>query len=150
METYAAPKPDLGSLRMRLRSWAALDRWERLSDGLAAAVAVSLPWSTSATGILLGLWLITLIPLLDFEQVRREMMSPAGGLPVALWVLGAIGMLWAGVSWSDRIGGLSGFHKLLVIPLLLARFRRTGRAGCVLLGLLVSCVALLVLSWGLA
>ncbi len=150
METYAAPKPDLGSLRMRLRSWAALDRWERLSDGLAAAVAVSLPWSTSATGILLGLWLITLIPLLDFEQVRREMMSPAGGLPVALWVLGAIGMLWAGVSWSDRIGGLSGFHKLLVIPLLLARFRRTGRADFVLLGLLVSCVALLVLSWGLA
>ena len=59
-------------------------------------------------------------------------------------------MLWAGVSWSDRIGGLSGFHKLLVIPLLLARFRRTGRADFVLLGLLVSCVALLVLSWGLA
>ena len=72
METYAAPKPDLGSPRMRLRSWAALDRLERLSDGLAAAVAVSLPWSTSATGILLGLWLITLIPLLDFDSVTAR------------------------------------------------------------------------------
>jgi O-antigen ligase len=150
MATSAAPKPDLDSPHMRLRSPAARDRWAQLSDGLAAAVAVSLPWSTSATGILLGLWLISLIPLLDFEQVRREVMSPAGGLPVALWAMGAIGMLWADVSWSERIGGLSGFHKLLVIPLLLARFRRTGRADWVLLGLLGSCVALMALSWGLA
>ena len=34
------------------------ERWTRLADGLAIALAVSLPWSTSATGILIVLWLI--------------------------------------------------------------------------------------------
>ena len=45
-----------------------------------------------------------------------------------LWVLAAIGMLWAAdVSWHDRIGGLGKFHRLLVIPLLLIHFRRSER-----------------------
>ena len=39
-----------------------LSRLTKIADGLAVAVAVSLPWSTSATSILLVLWLITLIP----------------------------------------------------------------------------------------
>jgi hypothetical protein len=76
---------------------------------MATAVAVSLPWSTSATGVLVVLGLITLVPVLDGVAVRREVLSAAGGLPVLLWVLGVIGMLWADVSWSERIAGLSGF-----------------------------------------
>ena len=104
-------------------------RLGQLADGLAAAVAVSLPWSTSATSILIVLWNIAVVPTLDVASVRREVMSPAGGLPVLLWALGAFGMLWADVSWSERIAGLSGFHKLLVIPLLLAQFRRSPHAN---------------------
>ena len=49
-------------------------------------------------------------------------------------------MLWADVSWSERIAGLSGFHKLLVIPLLLAQFRRSPHANWVILGFLASSV----------
>ncbi len=102
-----------------------------IADGLAVAVAVSLPWSTSATSILIVLWLIAVVPTLDVASVRREAMTPAGGLPVLLWALGALGMLWADASWSDRLHGLGSFHKLLVIPLLLAQFRRSerGRLG---------------------
>jgi O-antigen ligase len=118
-----------------------------IADGLATAVAVSLPWSTSATGILVVLWLITLVPVLDGAAVRREVLSAAGGLPVLLWVLGAIGMLWADVSWSERIAGLSGFHKLLFIPLLLAQFRRSGHARWAIIGFLASAVVLLAVSW---
>jgi O-antigen ligase len=118
-----------------------------IADGLATAVAVSLPWSTSATGILVVLWLITLFPVLDGAAVRREVLSAAGGLPVLLWVLGAIGMLWADVSWSERIAGLSGFHKLLFIPLLLAQFRCSGRARWAIIGFLASAVVLLAVSW---
>ena len=59
-----------------------------IADGLATAVAASLPWSTSATGILVVLWLITLVPVLDGAAVRREVLSAAGALPVFLWVLG--------------------------------------------------------------
>src|SRR5262245_57288252 len=70
------------------------------ADALVAAVAVSLPWSTSATGILIALWLIALLPI-GPAAVWRELMTAAGGLPVLLWALGAIGMLWADVSWSE-------------------------------------------------
>jgi O-antigen ligase len=120
-----------------------------IADGLVTAVAVSLPWSTSATGILVVLWLITLLPVLDVAAVRREVLSAAGGLPVLLWALGAIGMLWADVSWSERIAGLSGFHKLLFIPLLFAQFRRSGQARWAIIGFLASAMVLLAVSWAL-
>src|ERR1700745_2298423 len=126
-----------------------ITRMMRLADVLATAVAVSLPWSTSATGILVVLWLITLVPVLDGAAVRREVLSAAGGLPVLLWLLAAIGMLWADVSWSERVAGLSGFHKLLCVPLLLAQFRRSPRARWAIIGFLVSSVVLLVISWAL-
>jgi O-antigen ligase len=121
----------------------------RIADGLAAAVAVSLPWSTSATSILIVLWLFVLVPTLDAAALRREIRSAAGGLPVLLWALGAIGMLWADVNWSERIAGLSGFHKLLLIPLLLAQFRRSAQVNWVILGFLASSAVLLVASWAL-
>ncbi len=101
----------------------------RIADGLVVAVAVSLPWSTSATGILLVLWLLALIPTLDWPSVRRELMTPAGGLPVLLVLLGVLGMAWADVSLIERWKGLNSFFKLLAIPLLMAQFRRSGRGA---------------------
>ena len=124
-------------------------RLGQIADGLATAVAVSLPWSTSATAVLIVLWLIALVPTLDVGSVRRELFSAAGGLPVLLWVLAAVGMLWADASWSERVAGLSGFHKLLCIPLLLAQFRRSTQARWAIIGFLASSVALLVVSWAL-
>jgi O-antigen ligase len=44
---------------------------------------------------------------------------------------------------------LSGFHKLLCIPLLLAQFRRSPQARWAIIGFLASSVALLVISWAL-
>jgi hypothetical protein len=79
-------------------------RLGQIADGLAAAVAVSLPWSTSATSILIVLWIIAVVPTLDIASARRELLSAAGGLPVLLWALSVVGMLWADVSWSERIG----------------------------------------------
>jgi O-antigen ligase len=124
-------------------------RLGEVADGLAIAVAVSLPWSTSATSILIVLWLIAVAPTLDVASLRREILSPAGGLPVLLWGIGALGMLWADVSWSERIAGLSGFHKLLVIPLLLAQCRRSTRTKWVIVGFLASALVLLAVSWAL-
>jgi O-antigen ligase len=141
-------KPDLLSA-----DWSPLvdrARLARFADALAVAVALSLPWSTSATGILIGLWLIVLIPTFELSMLRRELMLPAGGLPALLWLLGALGMLWAQVSWSERLAGLSGYHKLLAVPFLLAQFRRSGQAEWVLLGFVVSCAVLLAVSSGLA
>jgi O-antigen ligase len=68
-------------------------RVAQLADWAAVGVAVSLPWSTSATSILLVLWLVALLPTLDVAMARREVETAAGGLPVLLWLLAALGML---------------------------------------------------------
>jgi len=120
---------------------------ERAADWLAVAVAVSLPWSTTATSILVILWLIALLPTLDAAAVKRELFTAAGGLPVALWALGGLGLLWADVSWSDRIAGYSSFYRFLAVPLMLAQFRRSEHGMRVLVGFFAAVTAVLLLSW---
>jgi O-antigen ligase len=73
--------------------------------------------------------------------------TPAGGLPVLLWCLGLIGMLWADVDWIARYRGLDSFNRLLVIPLLLAQFRRSDNGIWVAAGFFVSETAVLALSY---
>jgi O-antigen ligase len=116
------------------------------ADWLAAAVAASLPWSTSATGILIAAWAIVLIPVLDWRELRAVVRSPAGGLPVLLVLLGVAGMLWASVSWGERWGGLTSFFKLLAIPLLFIQFRHSERGLFVFAGFLIACVLVLVIG----
>jgi hypothetical protein len=122
----------------------------QLADWLAVGVALSLPWSTSAAGILITLWLFAYLPGLDFEALRGELGSAAGGLPVLLWLVAAVGMLWADVSLAERLDGLGGYHRLLIIPLLLAQFRKSDRGVLVLYGFLASAACLLVASSSLA
>jgi O-antigen ligase len=122
-------------------------RLERAADALAVAVVVSMPWSTTATSILLVLWLVALVPTLDWPAVRRELSTAAGGLPVLFCLLGIVGMLWADVPWPERLGGLDSFHRILFIPLLLAQFRRSGNGRWVMIGFLASCVGVLALSY---
>ena len=122
-------------------------QWARAADGLAVALAASLPWSTSVTSILAVLLLLALLPTIDLQRLRAVLLTPAGGLPVLLVALGALGMFWADVAWRARFGGLSPFYKLLFIPLLLYHFGRSERGHHVLIGFIVACVALLIVSW---
>jgi O-antigen ligase len=119
----------------------------RLADWLAAAVAMALPWSTTATGVCIAAWLIVLLPTLDMASVRREIGTAAGGLPVLLWCLGVVGMLWADVGWSERLGSLGGFNRLLLIPLLLAHFRHSEHGRWVVYGFLASSASVLLVSF---
>jgi O-antigen ligase len=121
-------------------------RLSRIADGLVVAVAVSLPWSTSATGVLIVLWLLAFIPTIEVVSLRREVLTWAGGVPVLLWLLALVGMAWADASLSERLGGLSGFHRLLVIPMLIAQSRRSEIGNSVLIGFLCSAVVLLLAS----
>jgi O-antigen ligase len=120
---------------------------QRLADWLVVGVAVVLPWSTSLTGILIVAWLLAVLPTLDRAAVQREVLTPAGGLPVLLWFLGLIGMLWADVDWRTRLGGLGSFDRLLVVPLLLAQFRRSENGIRVIFGFFASEAAVLALSY---
>jgi hypothetical protein len=125
-----------------------LDRpMAQLADGLAIAIVVALPWSSSVVSILAVLWPLALLPTLKVGDVWREVATVAGGLPVALALFAALGMLWADVTWPERLGGLDSFLKLLLIPLLLVQFRRSNRGRLILGGYLVSCSVLLTLSF---
>jgi len=123
------------------------ERLARLADGLAIALAASLPWSTTATGILALLLLLALLPTLNGASVRRELSTAAGGLPLLLWALGVVGMIWADVPLAERLDGLDSFHKLLFIPLLMIHFRRSAHGAWTMNAFLLSCSALLVVSW---
>src|SRR5581483_785384 len=93
-----------GPLRARLIWWA---------DGIAIWLAASLPWSTTATLALAILWLIVALPIIEPSALRRVLTTPAGGLPVLLFVLATVGMLWAfGLPMKERFDGLSGYYEL--------------------------------------
>lgn len=93
------------------------------------------------------LWLFAALPSLDLAAIKRELLTPAGGLPVVLWGLATLGLFWADVSWTERLGGYSAFHRLLAIPLLLAQFHRSEHGMRVLLGFFASVAGVLLLSW---
>ena len=117
------------------------------ADWLAVGVALVLPWSTSATGIFIALWLVAALLATDPAAIKRELVTAAGGLPVLLWCLGAVGMLWANVGWIERLRGLDGFDRLLLVPLLLAHFRRSGRGYWVVSALFISSIVVLLASF---
>lgn len=122
---------------------------ETLADCLALGVAVSLPWSTSATGILVVAWLVAALSSLHPQDIRRELATAAGGLPVLLVGLAAVGMLWADVTWRERLVGFESFLRLVAIALLLAQFRRSKHGTRVLFAFFLSVMGVLVLSWSL-
>jgi O-antigen ligase len=125
-------------------------RLAALADYLAAAAVISLPWSTSATSILVPLWAISAALTLDGGSLRQMGGMPAATLPIALVVLAVAGMLWADVAWPERLSGAAPFVKLLVLPLLFVHFSRSDRGEMVLAAFFTSACVLLALSWLLA
>jgi hypothetical protein len=122
-------------------------RLAALADPLAAAVVVSLPWSTSATSILIPLWAVAAAAMIDGAALRRIAVTPAALLPVALALLAVAGTLWSEVDWRTRLDGIAPFLKLLVVPLAFVHFSRSKRSETVLVAFFVSVTALLAASW---
>jgi O-antigen ligase len=122
-------------------------RLAQAAEWLAVAVAVSLPWSTSASGILIALWLLAFLPTLDPRALRWALVIPAAALPVALFALTVLGMGWSNASLVDQIGSVKPVLRLLAIPLLFVQFSSSDRGMRVVGGFLASCTMLLVLSW---
>jgi hypothetical protein len=121
----------------------------RIADGLAVAMAASLPWSTTASGIPITAWFVALVSAIDRATLRWEIVSPAGGLPIVLVALAALGMSWSQASLGERPQGLEGFSKLLFIPFLLAQFRHL-RGWWAIRWFFGASIVLLLVSWGLA
>jgi O-antigen ligase len=134
------------SLRARLP-----DRQDflRLADWLAIGVALSLPWSTSATSILIVLWFLAWLPTLDVGTPPRGRFRRGrlAGAVVGAW--GARHALGRGLL-GRAVRGLGSFTGSSPFPCCLAQFRGSDRGMLVLGGFLVSATCLLATSWALA
>ena len=137
----------IGAVHVRWRYPAA---WFLLADLLAGMMAAVLPWSTTGFAILIGLWLVALIPLLptlDTPGFLRLLSSPICLLPLALFALVVTATFWADIPWPERLRGISPAVKLLVLPILFYHFERSRRGAWVLIAFLVSCGIVMVFSW---
>ena len=94
-------------------------------DLLAVLIAISLPWSTSATAIAALLWIAALIPTLELRPFLRSLQRPVSALPIALFALALAGHALVG----RRVGRASlcgrPDRETLVLPLLLYHFQRS-------------------------
>lgn len=116
------------------------------ADALAAAAVVSLPWSTSATSILVPVWAAAALAS-DGAALRKMLWRPEAALAAALCALAVAGVAWsAEAAWPLRLAGIAPFLKLLVIPLLFVQFARSERGDALLAAYGLSAGVLLAAS----
>lgn len=121
-------------------------KWRQAADWWVIALVASLPWSTTATLIIAALWLIALLPTIERDDAKAVLASPAAWLVLALIAFGALGMLWADVTFKERISGFDSYLKLFAIPLLFMQFRHSSAGNYALLAFIASCTLLLSIA----
>ena len=128
-------------------SWRSSATLLRTADVLAALIAASLPWSTTAPSIFVGLWLLAVTPTIDWQDYARRLALPAYALPFVILLLALLGSLWSEGDWPDRLHAIKPIAKLVLIPPLLYHFSRSERGFEICLAFLTSCALLAVFSW---
>jgi O-antigen ligase len=122
---------------------------ERLLIGrqiAAVATAATLPVSTSGQAIALSAFVVLAILTVKREQWLATIMTPAAAIPVGLYALIVIGMLWSPTPFAPG-GGVGHYAKLLLVPVAMA-CAFTPRQGLqVGYGFLAGCLVILVLSF---
>ena len=88
-----------GSMWRRWRDPAA---WATTVDTFAILLALSLPWSTSLVAIFAVAILISMAPFLDVRAFLYSLRRPICALPIAMFVLAAVGTLWSDAPWGAR------------------------------------------------
>ena len=136
-----------GMTAVLARRWRDPAAWTTTVDVFAILLAASLPWSTSLVGIFATAMLLTRIPFLDLASLWRLVRQPICAVPIALFALAALGMLWSDADWAARTYALKPAAKLLVLPILFYHFQRSERGMWVLTAFLLSCVLLEAASW---
>jgi O-antigen ligase len=129
------------------RPWRDPAAWATTSDILVVLIAFSLPWSTSLVAIFATALLVSVAPFLDVKAFLHSLKHPICALPLALFALAAIGMLWSDVPWGTRVYAVGPTAKLLVLPVLFYHFERSARGMWAIVAFLLSCALLMAMSW---
>lgn len=141
----AVAEEPVGALLQRL--WRDPAAWATTVDIFAILVVVSLPWSTSLVAIFATALLVSMAPFLDVKAFLRSLKRPICVLPMAFFALAVVGTLWSDARWGERLYAVGPTAKLLMLPVLFYHFERSARGVQVLMGFLVSCALLMVMSW---
>jgi O-antigen ligase len=121
--------------------------WATAVDIFVVLLAVALPFSTSLVAIFAVAMLVAMAPGLDVEAFLRALKRPIAAAPVALFALAVVGALWSDAPWGVRFYAMLPTIKLLALPFLFYHFERSERGEAVLIAFLVSCLALVAMSW---
>jgi hypothetical protein len=132
------------------RLWREPAAWSTTVDIFAILVVASLPWSTTLVAIFAAALLVSMAPFLDVKALLQSLKRPICALPIALFMLAAVGTLWSNVPWGERLYALGQGAKLLMLPVLVYHFERSARGVQVLTAFLVSCALLMVMSFVVA
>jgi O-antigen ligase len=144
----AAAKESIPALLWRL--WRDPAVWSATVDVFVILIAFSLPWSTTLVAIFAAAILVSMGPFLDVRAFLQSLKRPISVLPIAFFVLAAVGTLWSNVPWNERLYAVGPAAKLLMLPVLFYHFERSARGVLALTAFLVSCALLMVLSWFVA
>jgi hypothetical protein len=129
------------------RLWRDPAAWMSTADIFVILVALSLPWSTTLVGIFAVAWLVSMGPFLVIRGFLQSLQRPICAVPIALFVLAALGTLWSDAPWGTRLYAVGPAAKLLALPVLLYHFERSRRGVPVFVAFLVSCTLLMLMSW---
>jgi O-antigen ligase len=129
------------------RLWRDPAAWATAADIFAVLTALALPWSTSLVAVFVLCWLATAAWIVDYRVYFQSLKRPICFLPIALFVLAAVGTLWSDASWAARLYAVGPAAKLLVLPGLFYHFERSARGMWVFIAFLVSCTLLMIMSW---
>ena len=119
-------------------------------DLATVLIAVLLPWSTTGVVIASVLWLIVLVPTIELAAFWRSLKRPICVLPIAMFALASVGMLWSDAPWGERLHAVGPTFRLLMLPLLLYHCERSPRGKWVFIAFLSSCLLLMAASWAVA
>src|SRR5450759_1855373 len=89
-------------------------------------------------------------PFLDVKAFLQSLKRPICVLPIAFFVLAAVGTLWSNAPWGERLYAVGPAAKLLMLPVLFYHFERSARGVQVFIAFLVSCALLMAMSWMVA
>jgi hypothetical protein len=141
----AVAKESIPALLWRL--WRDPAAWSTTVDVFVILIAFSLPWSTTLVAIFAAAILVSMGPFLDVRAFLQSLKRPICVLPIAFFVMAAVGTLWSDATWGARLYAIGPAAKLLMLPVLFYHFERSARGVLALTAFLVSCVLLMAMSW---
>lgn len=113
----------------------------------AIATGFTLPFSTSGQAIAVSIFAVLALLTLDRPRFVATLRTPAAWLPVALFALILVGVLWSMQPLGGAIKWVGPYAKLLLIPLVMATAFTPKQALQIAYGFLAACIVILAMSW---